>query len=428
MAAMAEWDILIEDDELQDMESRAAELLDIRERLCDAEYAHPDPLPNAVTPEVISTVRQLTLEERLSCCVKITPKAFAERNLLAEDEHDEDYDPALSAESSQEDPSGSGTEAESAAEAELTGRPTTCAKNCLAQIPDRDLIPLYTGYSQLTQKERKRECTGLILSTATCVLPRETDGDAEEEGPAPKAPKLQRARQGYYILGAKLCRDCLLSVTRLGRFQLRAIKDKFAQQRFMAADDGRNGARASNDNGQVNHRRKTAEVVTFLSNFSEQHGYTGVAKHCRSAHPRCSHPDPTGRKSQKDQPSVLLPVVWLKRRVHEVYETNYPSALGQAVSYSYFLRVWKEHVKWLSVMGQRTDMCNTCHDLSAHKFYDLLEAHMLDATKSREFKNAQIKKCFDSCKLLNEQWLLHVSFDFAEYIQLPLFTDQVCVD
>jgi hypothetical protein len=136
--------------------------------------------------------------------------------------------------------------------------------------------------------------------------------------------------------------------------------------------------------------------------------------------------DPAGRKSRADHPAQVVALQWTYARIHETYALAEGQCGNPVVTLKPFRRMWKKYAPWLGLMGKRTDFCNTCCDLKIKGEMLQLADHLKRAHASREFKNGNIKQTRASMNPDGKGTTLHLSFDYAQNVQLPAFADQVC--
>jgi hypothetical protein len=135
--------------------------------------------------------------------------------------------------------------------------------------------------------------------------------------------------------------------------------------------------------------------------------------------------DPAGRRSRHETPSRVVPLSWTIKLVFKAYEKAELECGATPVSQKQFRRVWVKHTPWLLLMAKRTDFCNTCYALKLSGDVQMLEVHIQLANDSRAYKKANIQRAADSISLDGKRGIvIHISFDYAQNVQLPSFADQ----
>lgn len=153
---------------------------------------------------------------------------------------------------------------------------------------------------------------------------------------------------------------------------------------------------------------RTERVKAFIRGYAEQHGMHS----------------PDGRGSRREMPVVKLPIENNKTRIWQLYR-NAVSFEQTPVSFNYFCEVWKMHFPHCKIMTKRTDFCKLC------VFYRTLakdsgpeyKIHIEHARQERVHLKQTIGNTVEK-RLANNMSHIHLSFDFAEAIRLPVFIDQ----
>jgi hypothetical protein len=91
------------------------------------------------------------------------------------------------------------------------------------------------------------------------------------------------------------------------------------------------------------------------------------------------------------------------------------------ISYKYFVDIWNSQVPYIRIMCNGSDFCDYCTFVLEQNRIDLsmreiFEQHRLDAKRERCYY-------YEQCKLSRETFS-HITFDYAQSVQLPFFLRQ----
>ena len=308
------------------------------------------------------------------------------------------------------------------------------------------LTELYVA-SKLKSQEDKRKAVHTSLLTSGAYQPGglEPPEPAEEDGLSKSAKRRRlarhsagakpRARVTYTVLGNSVCKTLFCHAFGVSSKVVKNVLKSFADGMINLPP-----RKAGSGKFERTTKNSTAEsAALFITNYAELHGY----------------PCPEARGSKKDVDRVIvnLPHSHSKGRIYKLYCACCSGADVRPLSRTSFYRVWSKrchHIKryvprllrisncfvYVCLMLShtlccrlklRTDYCDTCIRLRAFSRQgDLLKLHLAVARLCRNFKQEMISKSIKS--FYDEEdprkRSLHLSFDYAQKIQLPMFDDQ----
>jgi len=202
----------------------------------------------------------------------------------------------------------------------------------------------------------------------------------------------------YQVMGERVCRAFFLKVVGCSKTMIENSLKSLAQGLVVYE---------SRRKGTIQKSKKKGESISlFLTHFGEKEAL----------------PCPTGRGSTEDQPVLYLPLQFPKVKVHSIYNTCASSAMQ--CTPSFFYKVWKRKFPYLKCLTKRTNFCDMCLFLINHHMAPEYDLHLKLAREMRAHIKENIEDSISSVPSNGCPKTLHLSFDFAEAVRLPQFTDQ----
>jgi len=271
-----------------------------------------------------------------------------------------------------------------------------CNAKCVEAFDSNFVRRTITAMQKMKQKQRVELLYPIV---ATSVKLHSDRYDKRRKGNDGGDVPVQSTRNGfeYKMLGKVICGKFLLRLFGLGKWTLNNAQKSVAGGIITAPKDGR----GSNRRGTM--RGKTIAIIEFLNHYSRLHGY----------------PDPCGRGSKRDKPVIYLNANLKKIDLFSEYYVPVMREHGfTPVRYKHFLGIWKKHVPMIKVRSPKTDICDTCCKYRKEGAHDTMVWHLERATMQRDKFN-------DSVFLSRENGsnTVVITFDFAERVGLPLFSN-----
>ena len=226
-----------------------------------------------------------------------------------------------------------------------------------------------------------------------------------------------RRKFKYKILSYVVCQKVFLDVHNLHLHTLKALQKLVEES---SAFIPQHGAVDTAPHRSLPGEAKDA-VIQFIRNYGNRHGL----------------PQPAAPRGRPGYPPVYLPASHKKGNIHEMCleslnDLNFPVRC----SYRTFRRIWKVHAPEVQVMKRRTDVCCHCDQLRECVRHARTEAQTKTATDNlaehlslAEAERAYYKSAIQQAKSCLEDDsvppISHVTFDFAQQLELPCHTRQV---
>lgn len=240
-------------------------------------------------------------------------------------------------------------------------------------------MPAFAAEAARKRAYRKRKAT-------------EASGCSPEAEAEPLAPK----QAVYCLLHQRVCRNYFSAVTTVGKNMLGTIHEALAQGKSVLIPVPK----------RAFHRPRILApcALTFIRNYASFHGY----------------PCPTGRGARCNQPVIWLSPHDTKRVVYNEYKQQTPEDFR--VSLAYFYELWREELPFIKVRSKKTDVCETCFALRAARDMVMYHYHRHLVTVQNTFFHNQVARSREDHAAGRNA--VHLSFDFAQKVLLPVFTDQ----
>jgi len=288
-----------------------------------------------------------------------------------------------------------------------------CADNCLNAFTREFLEKTLGGMAKLTQHARCK----MLYSVAAFGLAPDSEKEAERKRKrrakaagniadfadaavemAPAVAPAVQCRSQYYLMGKPVCRQ---AVCRLHGVSVNALKTAIRKVGIgvIVPQNSLRGKHRLNT-----HFARTDAVILFLNKLAEDEGY----------------PDPCGRGSKRDKPVTYLPAGWTKV---SIYRTMYLALMVELeiahVSYNHFVWAWTRRLPTIRIRMPKTDICDTCANLRKTSELQLHQQHLAQAHVQR----CAFKAWVAESRTPAGSHAVVLTFDYAEKILLPLFTD-----
>ena len=230
----------------------------------------------------------------------------------------------------------------------------------------------------------------LLVKPKQAALRREL-----QEGP-------RRIQTTFAVFGRRLCRP---TFARMHSVSVRAIEDMQAALQSgpdVVLKPFPSTQRGAASKGQQHERSGRAKL--FIETYAEHHGL----------------PDPTGRGSKPGVPVVYLPPSTTKSGVWSEYRDEATATTQEPITYRAFTQLWASTLSHVRIATKQTDFCETCARLlkSEHVTPEVT-AHQAAYRTEREAYRQQLIAARQPGSTM-----LHLTFDFAERVYLPIEQQQ----
>ena len=208
-----------------------------------------------------------------------------------------------------------------------------------------------------------------------------------------------RTKYEYNMMGKDICRTAFCRLFCIGHEMMNNVQRQVNAGIWVAPKTRRGGRVASTE------ETRSKIALLFLLEYATAIGY----------------PDPCGRGAKRDKPVIYLPANLRKIVLHGQHYVQHMLQLGvEPLCYSSFLQLWKRKMPEVKIRMPKTDICDTCKTLLVKKEYAIRREHLERAKAQRDAFKQSILDCRQPESLANTVVL---TFDYAEKILLPLFTD-----
>lgn len=269
--------------------------------------------------------------------------------------------------------------------------------NHFQKLSQPDVIELMTSVQALSKRELQVHVLGIL---SACLLPSATDA--------------ARRRFNYSVLGRVVCKNVFMEVYGVTNFvikKLQAIAESHSAvvPKHASAESTKEWISVPPD--------IVDNVVKFLRNYASVYGL----------------PQPAALRGRPNAPPIFLPASVRKNKIFEEFTKSLlESGDGRTISYSSFHRIWKHHTPEIQVMKPRTDVCAVCDRLRERlrrcrteeqisESTEQLRDHVSLAQAERDYYN----HCIEHSRSTSNPPNAHITFDFAQQLELPAHTRQV---
>jgi len=277
---------------------------------------------------------------------------------------------------------------------------------CFCEMKFENKVSLHdfaASFHRLRELERRRLVQYMMYSFTNRDEQRDTNKKRklEKEGEDMSQTKA-RTYVDYQVMGVRVCRGFFLRVVGCSQKLIENCLKSVAQG-IVVYETRRKGSKKETSNKK---KYKRDSISLFLTHFGEREAL----------------PCPTGRGSTEDQPVLYPPLQFPKVRVHSIY--NSCASPAMQCDSSFFWKVWKRKFPFLKCLTKRTNFCDICLFLINHHMAPEYELHLKLAREMRAHIQENILDSISSYQP-NGPKTLHLSFDVAEAVRLPQFTDQL---
>jgi len=315
-------------------------------------------------------------------------RRWVKLSLETDDQSDSDYDPA---EDSDEDSGTDTSESTPNESASTEGDPTcSCQSRCKDQFTSQELRRISAMLKGKRRCQRRQIVQNMMLafSHVQRLAPAALESGSKRRQRKTTTVEISEPRRPYLLGGAPVCRSFFISVVDGRKRLIENVKRDFKQGIYFHSPDFR-----GLDSFQTERQLR---ALTFLHWFADCEGL----------------PNPDGRGATKDQAVIQLPISTTRKVVWEKYRENMPKP---HFSYSYFIRLWKEHLPFLRLTRPKTDFCDKCFNLRAQAIIDELKLHLELVKKQREFNRSELVRAMLSYELSDTA--MHITYWSSDYSQ-----------
>ena len=288
-----------------------------------------------------------------------------------------------------------------------------CTRNCLSLFQQDILSRSLVAAQKLPQGQRRKLVHSALLFSFK--VDREEnlkrrkknnqaivgEANAEQYADTEGEQYRQRTTFEYRIMGILVCRPALCRFYGVTKSTVNSVQ-KDISNFILIPPVSRRGTHLRSP------RTRTANAVTYIHWYARNFGY----------------PCPCGRGSRRDKPVIYLPARMKKRQVfHDHYR---PAMLAQGIlplKMSAFGDVWNQRYPSVRIRQPKTDICDTCLKLRALRNLADHQDHLLRSDCQRESFRDNIK-----LTQLPDSTSVQLTFDYAEKVLLPLFSDTPKID
>ena len=276
-----------------------------------------------------------------------------------------------------------------------------CYTNHWQELNTDQLETLMMNIASMTKMKRKQYILGELAASA-----KPTQSDAFIRG----------VTVSYRVLGKSVCRDVFLEVHQISRTILKSLLKCVQAHETQPPVHGRTGHSAANKLPE----ETVKNVIHFLQHYSSCYGI----------------PQPAAPRGRGKAAPVYLPVYCTKKKIHKLY-TETDGAVQ--LSLTSFQDIWRQRASEILIMKPRTDVCAKCEkyrenvklaktEESTREAMQQLTSHLDEAHEEREFYKAEIasvQKILGETEVGDVPAEAHITFDFAQQLELPHHTRQV---
>lgn len=220
----------------------------------------------------------------------------------------------------------------------------------------------------------------------------------------------------YHVLGMEVCRQVFLEVHGISRHSLRPLQDAVSLHQVAPPEHGSRGRIAHNAVSSTDRHL----TIAFLKGYASTHGI----------------PQPAAERGRAKLPPIYLPASCLKTAVFKLFQETEGAP---RMSYRTFRSVWKVHCSDIIVQKPRSDVCAKCEKLrervrkskteeDTEAATTQLQEHLKQAVAERSYYNELISDAKSALADSEDGELppyTHLTFDFAQQLELPQHTRQV---
>ena len=216
----------------------------------------------------------------------------------------------------------------------------------------------------------------------------------------------------YSCMGLKICRISFMKIHSIGLFTLRTLQDQVEGGQVTPPPHKSAGRVAVN----VLPPDMADNIGKFIHNYAAMHGM----------------PQPAAPRGRPDRPPVYLPASVNKKKLFAKFEEHAGAGI---TSFETFRRYWQLLAPEVVIMTPRTDVCYMCDkhreavrvsqtEEATEEAVSALSEHLQLAQHERDYYNTSISLAKEE-QLKSEPNLKHITFDFAQQLELPQHTRQV---
>jgi len=274
---------------------------------------------------------------------------------------------------------------------------------CLQNIPRSLLSKLTKQFHDKNTKVRRETKRSYVSGLLHTLLRISSDVTDSSGNPLPGQIRRSAGNfiTSYYLYTKKVCKNGFMYALQISQKLIENILYTLETEEDLGL------AKEEYRNPRLNTGTKNMLTEIFLRKIAELRG-TQSPSAVRS------------RKKGPNRPFIFLPRGTVKKELHEELVNCLDEAgLNITITRSWFYRVWKRNCNDIRILKRGSDYCDFC------------TKHLMDA------KECEISKlAMDAHKALvaqersnfvaqcNDPNVLHLSFDFAQSIQLPRFLRQ----
>ena len=272
-----------------------------------------------------------------------------------------------------------------------------CATNHYLQFADGQLVSLFSSLSRLSKADKKLFILGELAASLQVASVEESR---------------RKYTFVYSCFGHKICRKSFLAIHNIGQFTLRSLQEQVEAGQVTPAPHKSAGRVAVN----VLPPDAAGDIGKFIRSYAATFGM----------------PQPAAPRGRPGLPPVFLPASINKKKLFAEYEK---SAEAGTISFETFRRYWQIHAPEVVIMKPRSDVCYICDKhreaIRVSKTEEETQAasselaeHLQHAHLERAFYNKSIETA-KAEHAKPEPNLKHITFDFAQQLEVPQHTRQV---
>jgi len=209
----------------------------------------------------------------------------------------------------------------------------SCTKSCMSLFNLNDLIATYFDCKELTVKELDLVLTAKLQALISC--------DSTIIATKKISKERIKSHTFYMHYGKSVCKQFFLKLHNIGHHRLDNLVAHL-KQNGLSIRQKRSGGRKNNTRSINFH--STKNVVSFLSNFTEEHGIKL----------------PGRVPGFKTYDISLLPSEMTKYYVYSQYVSVCSSKSGTIVGFTTFRSIWSSLLPFIILSKPATDLCWVC--------------------------------------------------------------------
>lgn len=298
--------------------------------------------------------------------------------------------------------------------------PCPCGQNCQQFFSVSEVIEAREDFRLMSWSEQHSFIVGKLQTFMR---------SSEQSFSARRMNLRERQKFDYFINADRpVCRTMFL-------FYHGESLDRLKRRQKYLAETGTLPPKHGNIGRTPKHACKSVDkkrVLTFIENITVVHGLPDPGRDLRAA---------------KGRLKVYLPTIMNYKSVHRVYERSMVLEGFDPVKYQTFRKLWIEYFSHIVFSRPKSDLCMTCEDnkklINAsiasgdeeYKLDCLMKAreHLVAAKKERDYYRASIQESKESyvnatsggTVNLDQDSVIHYSWDFAQQLQFPYEDHQV---